>query len=148
MKFKYMALIFPAILFLMIPISNAEEYFEGEMVGINCIMGKVDCNSDMYKYAHVSFEPDFVLKIDDKKHYMLDGIPRSMKLRMAGQKAYINGSFIKNGTTISVSRMEMDVGAKRVVCWDPKIKKELTQNKELKNDWIKSLEEEFNLYGH
>lgn len=148
MRLKYVPLIFLAIIFLVVPISNAGEFFEGEMIGIYCMSGKVDCNSDMYKYAHVSFEPDFVLKIDDKKHYMLDGIPRSMKVRMAGQKAYINGSLIKNGTTISVSKMEMDVGGKRVICWDSEIENKFSQNKELKKDWIRSLQEEFSLYGN
>lgn len=128
--------------------SIAANYFEGEIVGFNCIMEKVDCDSDMYKFAHISFEPDFVLKVGEKKHYMLDGVPRSMKLRMAGQNAYITGSLIKSGTTISVSKMEMDVGDKRVICWDQKIADGIIKDKKLKNDWVKSLQKELDLYGH
>lgn len=122
---------------LAIPSSfGAEEVFEGKILGLQCFQGKVDCNSDMYRYAHIAYEPDFVLAINPKKHYMLSNISRSLKQSLAGETVMIKGELIRKNTTIDVSEIKVKTKDSTVLVWSEKIEKE--KRRELNKS----------LYGH
>lgn len=122
---------------LAIPSSfGAEKVFEGKILGLQCFQGKVDCNSDMYRYAHIAYEPDFVLAINPKKHYMLSNISHSLKQSLAGETVMIKGELIRKNTTIDVSEIKVKTKDSTVLVWSEKIEKE--KRRELNKS----------LYGH
>ena len=104
--------------------SAAEEVFKGKVLGLQCFQGKVDCESDMYKYAHIAYEPDFVLAVNPEKHYMLSNISRSLKQSLAGSDVIITGSLIRKNTTIDVSEIKMKIKGSTVLVWSEEIEKE------------------------
>lgn len=123
------------VLFLPQP-SIGEDVFEGKILGLQCFQGKVDCGSDMYKYSHIAYEPDFILVIHSKEHYMLSNISRSLKQSLAGEDVMIRGDLIRKNTTIDVSEIKMKTKGSTVLVWSEEIEKE--KRKEL----------EKSLYGH
>lgn len=121
----YMLLAIVFSMMLAIPASfGAEKVFEGKILGLQCFQGKVDCNSDMYRYAHIAYEPDFVLVINPKKHYMLSNISRSLKQSLVGENIVIKGDLIRKGTTIDVSEIKVKTKDSTVLVWSKKIEKE------------------------
>lgn len=119
-------------LFLLMPAGVlAADIFEGEIIGFDCFRGKVDCNSDMYRHAHVAFEPDFILKINDRRHYMLSGLPIYLKQQLAGSRVFVKGTLTNHNTTINVDEVEMIKADIRITVWS----KEIKENIKKKQDW-------------
>ena len=133
---KVLLTIILSIIFAIPSSFGAEKVFEGKLLGLQCFQGKVDCSSDMYKYAHIAFEPDFVLAINPKKHYMLSNISRSLKQSLAGQNVMIKGDLIRKNTTIDVSEIKLKTDNSTVLVWSEEIEKE------------KRRKFEEDLYGH
>ena len=133
---KVLLTIILSIIFAIPSSFGAEKVFEGKLLGLQCFQGKVDCSSDMYKYAHIAFEPDFVLAINPKKHYMLSNISRSLKQSLAGQNVIIKGDLIRKNTTIDVSEIKLKTDNSTVLVWSEEIEKE------------KRRKFEEDLYGH
>ena len=68
---------------------------------------KSETKKRLEKYAHIAFEPDFVLKISDKKHYMIQGIPYYLKQQLVNSDVTISGDLVKHNTTIAVKTIKM-----------------------------------------
>lgn len=131
--------------FLLMPIIlMAGDTFEGEIIGIDCFRGKVDCDSDMYRHAHVAFEPDFILKINNRRHYMLSEIPYYLKKQLAGKRVSVKGTFTNHNTTIKVDEVEIIKADKRILVWS----KEIKENPTGKDDWATKYWRDRELYGN
>lgn len=99
-----------AIFFAFIFITSvhaAEEIFFGKIVGLSCVTGSIDCNSDMYINAHLELEKDFVFLLENGEHFMLPNVPKNVKLRYAGKPARIIGTTDQDKISLTVNVLEM-----------------------------------------
>jgi hypothetical protein len=111
MKQVFKMFVFPilmVVLFSFPAFSEQQQEFTGKIVGVNCFLHDLDCNSDMYEFYHLQFEPDFVLLIGKDKHYMLPNVPRDVKVRIAGETVTVTGNTSKQELGINVESLKLN----------------------------------------
>jgi hypothetical protein len=89
--------------------------YDGTIQGLNCVHYQLKCpeeDLDMY----IALEHDFVLLLNDGRHFVLPNLDRGIKARYLTKDVRIRGQ--QKGTTIWVEQLEVKDGQRYRLVWD------------------------------